>query len=305
MRQLAFAALMAILLAPLFCGAVTMLVPAVDDSEQGILTAITMNITVGSGETSLVTHSSTVSEDTQQSLQTALSEAARLAGRNYDSYDYYVRFDDALGKINGPSAGVALTLMAYSEYTGKKLRSDMIVTGAISKGGAVSPVGGIKSKIDAAGNDSQVKLMLIPGSQTQESGDTVLDSVFYADYAEQKYGIKVVPISNDSYAVQIATGAIEPPNSTSAPSFVPIEYPAIKASAPFKQVASDTISEAEAKGPSSQLDPLQKKALDRLVAESKMQLSLGYYYTAANSAFLVNNAAETNSLKNMSVQAFG
>jgi len=287
-----------------FASAVTLMAPAVDDKEHGILTAIEVDVAPGNGELVLRLRSTTVSSDTQDSMQTAFTEAAKLAERNYDSYDYTVRFDSALGKVNGPSAGAALTIMAYSEFTQKPIRKDFIITGTITKGGAIGAVGGVKAKIDAVGSNGSYKVMLVPAGQTAESGDSILDSLYYADYAMQKYNLTVVPVSNVSYAIQIAVGEVQPPAQTNTSDFIPCEYLAANSSWPFYATAQGTIDDAEARGRASTLSDLQKKAFERLIADSKLQLSLGYYYSAANTAFLVKNAVSTEEFRNMTIPQF-
>ncbi len=287
-----------------FAGAVVLMAPAVDDRDHGMLTSIEVGVAPGSGEVVLRLHSTTVNSDTQESMQTAFTEAAKLAERNYDSYDYTVRFDSALGKVNGPSAGAAMTIMAYSEFTGKKIRNDFIITGTITKGGAIGAVGGVKEKIDAVGANGSYKVMLVPAGQTAESGESILDSLYYADYAIQKYNLTVVPVSNVSYALQIALGEIQPPAQANSTDFVPREYLSSNSSWPFYATAQGTIEDSEARGRASELSDLQKKAFERLIAESKLQLSLGYYYSAANTAFLVKNAVSTEEFRNMSASQF-
>ena len=293
-----------ILLFSAFASAAIMMAPAVDDKEHGILTAIEVDVAPGSGELVLRLRSTTVNSDTQDSMQTAFTEAAKLAERNYDSYDYTVRFDSALGKVNGPSAGAALTIMAYSEFTQKPVRKDFIITGTITKGGAIGAVGGVKAKIDAVGANGSYKVMLVPAGQTAESGESILDALYYADYAMQKYNLTVVPVSNVSYAILIATGQIEPPAQANTTDFIPREYLASNSSWPFYATAQGTIDDSEARGRASALSDLQKKAFERLIAESKLQLSLGYYYSAANTAFLVKNAVSTEEFRNMTIPQF-
>jgi len=52
---------------------------------------------------------------------------------------------------DGPSAGVALVTALVSAFTGRRVRGDVAMTGEISLRGKVLPVGGIKSKLLAAG----------------------------------------------------------------------------------------------------------------------------------------------------------
>jgi ATP-dependent Lon protease len=62
---------------------------------------------------------------------------------------------------DGPSAGVTLFTALVSLLTGRRVRSDMSMTGEISLRGQVLPVGGIKEKVLAA-HRAGVKVILLP-----------------------------------------------------------------------------------------------------------------------------------------------
>lgn len=47
---------------------------------------------------------------------------------------------------DGPSAGIALTTLILSAFTGKKIRADIALTGEITLSGRVLPIGGVKEK---------------------------------------------------------------------------------------------------------------------------------------------------------------
>ncbi len=87
---------------------------------------------------------------TQDSIEQALGYAYAAAGKSGERprCDVIVSFDTpgATGYVDGPSAGVALTMMAYSLVEDKPLRGDTIITGAIDPGGNVAPVGGLYEK---------------------------------------------------------------------------------------------------------------------------------------------------------------
>lgn len=303
MRKIQFLLSLALLCGFAFA-TTTLAVPAVDDAENGLITSITLSTNYGSGDVVLHLRSTTVSTDTQESMRTAIAEAAKLAGKDKDAYDYSINFGDAIGKVNGPSAGASFALMAYSELSGKALRRDFIATGSISKGGAIGPVGGVKAKIDAVGKDGRFKVMAVPAGQPEEGGADVLDSVFYPDYAMQKYGLTVVFVSNLTYAVGIATGEITPPKTQSREQFIPSEYSPLSSSSPFRSIATDVLSDAATLGSSANLTTLQRSALSRLTVDADTELRLGYYYSAANTAFLVKTALDSARIRDSSPEAF-
>ncbi len=73
----------------------------------------------------------------------------RTTGRDLSQYDIHVNVVGG-GRIDGPSAGVAIFTAAYSALTGRPVRADIAVTGELSLSGRVKPVGGIPEKIFGA-----------------------------------------------------------------------------------------------------------------------------------------------------------
>ena len=65
------------------------------------------------------------------------------------------------GKIDGPSAGMAIFIAIYSAITGTPLRQDVAVTGELSIQGKAKAVGGIFEKLYGA-SQSGIKKVIIP-----------------------------------------------------------------------------------------------------------------------------------------------
>lgn len=89
---------------------------------------------------------------------------------------------------DGPSAGIAMTLAMYSALSGKKVRSDVAMTGEVTLRGRVLPIGGLKEKLLAAYRMGITKV-LIPEENRSDLKD--IDSPSLKK-------LKIVPVSNVS-----------------------------------------------------------------------------------------------------------
>ena len=84
----------------------------------------------------------------------------RVTGRDLSQYDIHVNVVGG-GRIDGPSAGVAIFVAAYSALTGTAVRLDTALTGELSLSGRVKPVGGIPEKLFGAGQ-AGLNRVLVP-----------------------------------------------------------------------------------------------------------------------------------------------
>ncbi len=91
-------------------------------------------------------------ESAQAAVTLARSRAAALGigGFEFDRHDLHIHLPAGAIPKDGPSAGVALYLAVASLLSGRRVRSDVAMTGEISLRGLVLPVGGIKEKVLAA-----------------------------------------------------------------------------------------------------------------------------------------------------------
>lgn len=68
-------------------------------------------------------------------------------------------------KVDGPSAGLAITLAIFSAVTGVPMRQDVAVTGEISLKGQVKAIGGVYEKIYGA-KQAGMKVILVPAENS-------------------------------------------------------------------------------------------------------------------------------------------
>ena len=79
----------------------------------------------------------------------------------YKRYDLHIHVPDGATPKDGPSAGIAMASVITSILSGRKIRSDVAMTGEISLTGDVLPIGGLREKLIAA-HRAEMKLALIP-----------------------------------------------------------------------------------------------------------------------------------------------
>jgi ATP-dependent Lon protease len=96
----------------------------------------------------------------KDSVFNAASVIRQLTGEDLANYDVHVNVVGG-GRVDGPSAGLAVTLAIWSSLQRKPLRQDVAVTGEVSIQGKVKAVGGIFEKVYGA-KQSGVKMVILP-----------------------------------------------------------------------------------------------------------------------------------------------
>lgn len=90
-----------------------------------------------------------------------------LEGYGFDRSRYAVHINFPGGMpVDGPSAGTAMFLAAYSAFTGAAVPGDVALTGEISLTGKILPVGGVTEKLQAA-EEASVTRAYIPKANWQ------------------------------------------------------------------------------------------------------------------------------------------
>ncbi len=116
----------------------------------------------------------------KESAQTALSVVRSrnrelgLAEGFFLEADLHLHVPAGATPKDGPSAGVAMATSLASLLTGRKVRSDVAMTGEITLRGKVLPVGGIKEKILAA-HRAGIRCVILPRRNRKDLEDVPED----------------------------------------------------------------------------------------------------------------------------------
>ena len=102
----------------------------------------------------------------KDSVFNAASVIRNLTDKDIKDYDIHVNVVGG-GKIDGPSAGAAITTCIISALLKKPIRQDIAITGEISLQGKIKPVGGIFEKIYGA-KRMGINLVLVPKGNEHE-----------------------------------------------------------------------------------------------------------------------------------------
>ena len=102
----------------------------------------------------------------KDSVYNAASVIRKFTDKDIRDYDIHVNVVGG-GKIDGPSAGAAITMCVISALLDKPLKQDIALTGEISLRGKVKPGGGIFEKIYGARRKG-IKLVLVPKDNENE-----------------------------------------------------------------------------------------------------------------------------------------
>ena len=116
--------------------------------------------------TGTVRFNETAGSMAKDSVFNAASVIRKITNKDIKDYDIHVNVIGG-GKIDGPSAGAAITLCIMSSLLNKPIRQDIAITGEISLRGNIKPVGGIFEKIYGARRKG-INLVLIPKDNERE-----------------------------------------------------------------------------------------------------------------------------------------
>ncbi|BCJ87520.1 Lon family ATP-dependent protease [Effusibacillus dendaii] len=108
----------------------------------------------------------------KDSVFNAAAVFRRVTGQDLSDFDVHINAVGG-GRIDGPSAGVAIFLAAFSAVTGKPIPQTLAVTGEISIQGRVKPVGGIVEKIFGARQAGMTHVLVPEENASDVPNDTI------------------------------------------------------------------------------------------------------------------------------------
>ncbi|MGL5245401.1 MAG: Lon family ATP-dependent protease [Sarcina sp.] len=109
----------------------------------------------------------------KDSVFNATAVIRKVANLDVKDYDVHVNVIGG-GRIDGPSAGAAITICILSALLEKPIRQDIAITGEISLRGKIKPVGGIFEKVYGARRKG-IKLVIVPEDNKSEIPQNLSD----------------------------------------------------------------------------------------------------------------------------------
>ncbi|MCD2346867.1 Lon family ATP-dependent protease [Clostridium guangxiense] len=109
----------------------------------------------------------------KDSVFNAASVIRKMTDKDIKDYDIHVNVVGG-GKIDGPSAGAAITICIISALLNKPVRQDVAMTGEISLIGKIKPVGGVFEKIYGARRKG-IKLVTVPKDNFKDAPKDLSD----------------------------------------------------------------------------------------------------------------------------------
>lgn len=134
-----------------------------------------------------------------ENVATLLRRLGYLDGKT----DVHINFPGG-APVNGPSAGVAMTVAAVSALTGRPVDGSAAVTGEISVQGQILPVGGVPAKAEAA-RRAGLSRVLAPRENAMERFRHADIQVVLVDTVQQVLSLMLLPAALTEENVDAAT----------------------------------------------------------------------------------------------------
>lgn len=190
-------------------------------SYVGGIASLSLQINPGTGAIFLESYP-LAKIDTQVATRLAQEVACSYTQVDCQAYDFFYTIRADAPIIGGPSAGAATALLTYAALEDINLKDDLAMTGAIGSGGVITPVAGVKEKVEAALAEG-ISTILIPllSLDPYVHTDTIQELVLNASNTTQDenaqptreplsledidvYGRSVIPVVNLHEAIDAA-----------------------------------------------------------------------------------------------------
>ncbi len=142
-------------------------------SVGGEMLEVEVAVLDGAGKTELTGSLGDVMKESARAAVTFIRSRADVYGIDADFYrnkDIHIHFPEGAVPKDGPSAGITVTTALVSALTGRKVRSDVAMTGEITLRGRVLPIGGLREKSMAAYREG-IKTVYIPRANEPDLAD--------------------------------------------------------------------------------------------------------------------------------------
>ncbi|MBS3068199.1 hypothetical protein J4450_05825 [Candidatus Micrarchaeota archaeon] len=258
-------------------------IPAVVQDGGGLV-GVTIKAVPGEGEIYLSTFPNT-GVATQKSVDDAVIYVASKLGKSLDDCNILVSIDGNIAEyVDGPSAGVAFSVLTYAAIEGEHVRDDATVTGAVDRFGKVGRVGGLYEKASAL-SKNHIKYFLTPQHSLHER--VILSHI------QRTSDLEIIEVENVDEAIgfMVFNREVEKkPLTIPDRSLKNIESYDASDLDKFKEITLELI-EGERKVVNNIKDDERevKEIKDVFLVELERQNALiekGYLFTAANEAFL-------------------
>lgn len=265
-------------------GSASMYVPAVVGDSGGLVN-LSASLTEGSGEVYLATFPYT-GVTTQSSASSAAYFAFKQSNISQVECDTLLKISgkNLASYVDGPSAGLTFSMIIYAAINNKIIPDNVMLTGSISKDGRVGQVGGVYEKAKAVA-EKNITYFIVPPNTFYER--LLLKNL------EKQYNLTILEVVNAKEAMNfifynISINQTEfRAHKKSVPDVVP--YPVLLTSN-FKSVTKEMIvhetTVLEKLPAVNNISSQLKQFYTNEISNQDKILSDGYYFTAADDAFL-------------------
>jgi ATP-dependent Lon protease len=140
----------------------------------GTLLRVEATVMPGKGKLLLTGKLGEVMQESAQAGVTYIRSRAKEFGLDadfYNSTDIHIHIPEGAVPKDGPSAGITMATSIVSALTKRSVKGKVAMTGELTLGGRVLPVGGLKEKLLAA-KEAGMKKVLIPLENEKDLKDT-------------------------------------------------------------------------------------------------------------------------------------